>query len=254
MEALMLQSVAKSFGGLSVLRDITFSVKQGERRAILGPNGAGKTTLFNMISGELTPTAGTIELFGANIEGLKPFDLPVRGLARTFQKNNLLLGLTVWENVRLAVQRRMGISWNLFRAVSGFQQLNEESEELLEQVGLTDRRGIPVKSLSYGEQRQVEVALALASRPKVLLLDEPTAGMSPAETHLTVERINMLPKDLTVLIIEHDMDVVTAVAETITVMHYGEVVADGLAEAVKRDPRVLEVYLGTGGDEVATHA
>lgn len=255
MEALRIENLSLRFDALEVLRGISLRVAVGERRAILGPNGAGKTTLFNVVSGQLRPSGGRVYLFGADITGLPPEAMPRLGLARTFQRNNLLPGLTVWENVRLAVQRGLGISRHLLAPVERFGTLRDRTHALLEQLDLVAWRDVPVTRLSYGVQRQVEVAMALASNPRVLLLDEPTAGMSPAETAGIVNLIRRLPRDMTVLIIEHDMDVVEAVADTITVLHHGQVLADGPAAAVRSDPRVLDVYLGrVHGDGVAAHA
>ncbi len=249
--ALKLEALRKSFGGLRVLNGVTMSVEPGERRAIIGPNGAGKTTLFNLISGELSATSGRVCLQGRDVTELKPHQRSVLGLARTFQKNNLFLGLSVFENVRLAVQRYRGISRNFFTPVGKFEAITTETYEILGQVGLSGQERVKAKNLSYGEQRQLEMAIALATGPKVLLLDEPTAGMSPAETTRTTQMIANLPKDLTLIIIEHDMDVVFSLAGRVMVLHYGEVLADGLPGEVKANPRVLEVYLGAEGEEAA---
>lgn len=244
--ALKLTNVSKSFDALQVLTSISFSVPAGQRRALLGPNGAGKTTLFHMISGELDVTTGSVELFGQELTRLKPHQRVRLGLCRTFQRNNLFLNLTLWENVRLAAQVRSMPMGSLWRPADRCQNVNEETEAVLEQLGLADRRHVRAADLSYGEQRQLELAMALAGKPKVLLLDEPTAGMSPAETAQMVEVLAALPRTTTLVIIDHDMDVVAALADAITVLHHGELIADGPADEVRSDPRVQAVYFGSG--------
>ncbi len=241
---LELRQLAKHFSGLQVLRGIDLQVEAGERRAIIGPNGAGKTTLFNLISGELEPSSGHVLLEGNDVTGKPPNAMAGLGLARTFQKNNLFLQLTTHENVRLAVQVHQGDAHRWFYSWRSLVTVNDRTREILTQLDLWDRRDEVVHNLSYGEQRQLEVAIALAGNPKILLLDEPTAGMSPAETSRTVEMLSALPRELTVLIIEHDMDAVFSLADRIAVLNYGEVLADGSPEAVKSDPKVQDVYLG----------
>lgn len=243
---LAVEQVYRNFGGLMAVNGVSLSVSPGERRAIIGPNGAGKTTLFNLISGWLPPSQGRILLGGEDVAGLPPFRLARKGVARTFQRNNLFLGLTVFENIRLAIQHCSGISHQPFRPVRAFPEVVRETETLLHQFGLTDRAAHLARSLSYGEQRQLEVAIAMATQPRVLLLDEPTSGMSPAETAQMSALIAQMPRDLTLLIIEHDMDVVFSLADKITVLHYGEVIAEGIPEQIKADARVQEVYLGEG--------
>jgi branched-chain amino acid transport system ATP-binding protein len=234
----------RQFGGLTALGGVSFSVAPGERRAIIGPNGAGKTTLFNVISGELAPTDGRVYLEGEDVSDLPNYERARLGLARTFQRNNLFIGLSVRENVRLAVQARQGVAHRLWSRVESLAAVTAETDQVLGDLGLAERGSVLVRNLSYGEQRQLEVAIAVASRPRVLLLDEPTAGMSPAETTAMVRLVSALPAELTLLIIEHDMDVVFALADRITVLHYGEVLADGEPEAVRGNPRVAEVYMG----------
>jgi branched-chain amino acid transport system ATP-binding protein len=243
-ELLKLDKLCKNFSGLQVLKSVDLCVEPGERRAIIGPNGAGKTTLFNLVTGELRPSSGRVLFDGKDVTGKPPNQMWAQGLARTFQKNNLFFQLTTYENVRLAVQAHHGYSQRWFTSWQSLHGVNDHTRETLTTVDLWDRRDQVVKNLSYGEQRQLEVAIALAGEPRALLLDEPTAGMSPAETARTVGMIASLPRDLTVLIIEHDMDAVFALADRITVLNYGEVLADGTPQAVKGDPRVQEVYLG----------
>ena len=242
--SLRVEGLERRFGGLTALAGVSFTVTPGERRAIIGPNGAGKTTLFNLISGELAPTSGRVYLGGVDVTGLPSHRLAALGLARTFQRNNLFLGLTVRENVRLAVQVRRGLAHRLWTPADRLADLAVEADVVLDELGLAERADVLARDLSYGEQRQLEVAVALATRPRVLLLDEPTAGMSPAETNAMTRTVAALPREMTLLIIEHDMDVVFALADRITVLHYGEVLADGEPAAVRANPRVAEVYMG----------
>jgi branched-chain amino acid transport system ATP-binding protein len=241
---LSLDGVSKNFAGVRALHEVSLAVELGERRAIIGPNGAGKTTLFNIISGELPPTSGAVALEGRPVTNTAPERMFRLGLARTFQKNSLFLDLTTFENVRLAVQahHKQGHHW--FRPWWAFDAVNSRTQEVLERAGLWSRREEPAKNLSYGEQRQLEMAIALAGEPKLLLLDEPTAGMSVTETASSVATIGALPRDLTLLIIEHDMDTVFALADRITVLDHGQVIADGDPLMVRNDPQVRAVYLG----------
>jgi branched-chain amino acid transport system ATP-binding protein len=244
MALLSLDRVCKNFAGLEVLRDVQLSVEAGERRAIIGPNGAGKTTLFNILSGELKPSSGTINLEDRRVTGLAPEKMFRLGLARTFQKNSLFMGLTTLENVRLAVQAHQKQSLHMFKPWWAFDAVNARARTIMEQAGLWGRRAEVVKNLSYGEQRMLEVAIALAGEPKLLLLDEPTAGMSMAETANSVATISNLPRDLTILIIEHDMDTIFAIADRITVLDHGQVLADGTPDEVRNNDEVRSVYLG----------
>jgi branched-chain amino acid transport system ATP-binding protein len=242
---LVTRHLTRRFGGIVALRDVTLSVGRGERHAVIGPNGAGKTTLFNVISGELRPTRGHVILEGTPVTGLPPHRIAARGLSRTFQRSNLLLNLTALENVRLAVQAHTSATRRLLTPVAHLPELTDAALALLARMGLEDRAHVPAKMLSYGEQRQLEVAIALAGRPRVLLLDEPTSGLSPGETARMTEMLTRLSRDQTLVIIEHDMDVVFALADRITVLHLGEVLATGRPEDVRSDPRVQDVYLGS---------
>ncbi|MBV9132884.1 MAG: ABC transporter ATP-binding protein [Chloroflexi bacterium] len=244
MALLSLERVCKNFAGVQALRDVSLSVQPGERRAIIGPNGAGKTTLFNIISGELPPTSGAVHLGEREVTNLPPERMFRLGLARTFQKNSLFLELTTFENVRLAVQAHQKQGHHWFRPWWSFDSVNDRTRLVLERAGLWSRQLEPAKNLSYGEQRQLEMAIALAGEPSLLLLDEPTAGMSVAETASSVATIGALPRDLTLLIIEHDMDTVFAVADRITVLDHGQVIADGAPDDVRHDSQVRAVYLG----------
>jgi branched-chain amino acid transport system ATP-binding protein len=240
----MVDRVTHDFGGLRALDEVTLSVGVGERRAILGPNGAGKTTLFNLITGLLAPVAGRIHLFEHDVTALAPYRRARLGLGRTFQITTLFPRLTVLESVLLAVQGADRSRASLFRPPRAHRHLERRAEELLDEWGLAERRSVLTRELSYGEQRQVELILALSSRPRALLLDEPTAGLSAAETATVVAMIERFPRDVTVLLIEHDMDVAFGLAERITILHQGRLLADGPRDEVRADPRVAEIYLG----------
>lgn len=244
MALLSLDRVSKNFAGVKALQNVSLTIEVGERRAIIGPNGAGKTTLFNIISGELAPTTGSVALEGRVVTNTPPERMFRLGLARTFQKNSLFLDLTTFENVRLAVQAHQKQGHHWFRPWWAFQAVIARTQQVLERAGLWSRHDEPAKNLSYGEQRQLEMAIALAGEPKLLLLDEPTAGMSVTETASSVATIGALPRDLTLLIIEHDMDTVFALADRITVLDHGQVIADGDPATVRNDPQVRAVYLG----------
>ncbi len=241
---LQVEHLSKHFGGLAALNDVSVQVERGARQAIIGPNGAGKSTLFNLIAGELVPTKGQVYLQGRDVTALPVHTRANFGLGRTFQRNNLFFGLSAFENVRLAVQHRRRLNRELFRAADKNDLLTRESHGLLQRVGLGERADQIVRTLAYGEQRALEIALALATEPQMLLLDEPTAGMSPAETTQMVRLIESLPRALTLLVVEHDMDVVFSLADRITVLHYGQIIADGKPNAVRANPLVQEIYLG----------
>jgi len=241
---LTLDGLQRRFGALMALNGITLSVAPRERRAIIGPNGAGKTTLFDLITGHLRPTAGRIALDGAAIGGLPPYAVARRGVSRSFQRTNVFPRLPVRENLRLAAAARGRGTYDVLGSVARRWVPIERARSVAEAVGLTDRLETLAGALSYGEQRQLEIGLALATEPKLLLLDEPTAGMSPEETRRMTELIAGLPREITLLIIEHDMDVVFSLADRIAVLHHGEVLADGTRDEVRADRRVYDVYLG----------
>jgi len=223
---------------------VTLSVQPGERRALIGPNGAGKTTLFNLISGTLPLSGGAISLFGQDVTRAPAHRRAALGLARTFQITNLFPDLTVLENCLLAVQARSPVKFSMLRPVTAYGHLRERARAMLEAVGLEAVAAARVNVLSHGEQRQLEIALALAGRPRVLLLDEPTAGLSPAESRLMAALLARLDPAITVLMIEHDMDIALELSPTVTVLHYGRVIADGSREEIRADPQVREIYLG----------
>ena len=235
------RELERSFGGVRAIAGVTLSVKEGERRAVIGPNGAGKTTLFNVLTGEIAPSAGTVHLSGEDVTRLAPWQRARRGLARMYQRNELFATLSARDNVALALAARTGPYRRFARApASG----DRAAETVLERVGLAGRELVAARELSHGERRQLELAISLAQRPRVLLLDEPTAGMSPAETARITALIAGLDRALTILIVEHDMDVVFRLADRVSVLHEGRVIADGTAAEVRGDVRVNEVYLG----------
>ncbi len=243
--ALSLSDVSKAFGGLRAVDGVSLQVQPGERRAIIGPNGAGKTTLFNLISGELPPTRGRITLFGRDVTRLPPHRRAALGLTRTFQVTNLFPRLTVLENCLLAVQALTPAKLHLHRALGRYPALFERARAALDAVGLAGKEGEEVRNLSHGEQRQLEIALALAGAPRLLLLDEPTAGLSPGEAHAMAAMLRRLDPTITMLIIEHDMDIAFELVDRITVLHLGQVLADGRNEEIRANRTVQEIYLGT---------
>jgi branched-chain amino acid transport system ATP-binding protein len=244
----MLEAAAlhKAFGSLVVTDGVSLTVPRGGRHAVIGPNGAGKTTLFNLISGELRPDRGAIRVDGLDVSALKPDARARAGLARSFQRNNLFLDMTVAESLATAAAVKAGWSRRAWRPFAAAAPLHDMAADIAERVGLADLLDRPVRHLSYGNQRQLEIALALTGAPKVLLLDEPTAGMSPDETKAMRTLIAGLPRDLTILMIEHDMDVVFDLAEVITVLDYGRVLVSGTPDEIRTSDVVREVYLGRG--------
>ncbi len=223
---------------------MTLAVQRGERRALIGPNGAGKTTLFNLISGALAVTSGSIVLFGRDVTDAPAHRRAALGLTRTYQVTNLFPDLSVMENCLLAVQALTPAKFAMWRPLASLPALHERAHEVLEMVGLGHTSAAMVKNLSHGEQRQLEIALALAGQPRVLLLDEPTAGLSPAESRLMADLLKGLDPGITVLMIEHDMDIALEVSQHVTVLHFGRVIADGLRDEIKANPQVREIYLG----------
>jgi len=232
------------FGGLAALDGINFEVGRGEIRAVIGPNGAGKSTFFNCLTGVLPPSSGRILFRGEDITGLSPDRISRKGIARSYQITNILPNATALENVRIAAQsRRHG--WSMLTHHGVYGDIIAKAEAVLESVGLCRKAGELAANLSHGEQRNLEIGIALATEPELLCLDEPTAGMSAVETHDTLELVRRIANNLTILIVEHDMQVVMELAHRITVLHYGEVLAEGTPEEIQRNPRVLEVYLKT---------
>ena len=244
MEALKVESLTKQFGGVKAVNDVSFSVTGGERVAIIGPNGAGKTSLFNLINGQLSPTAGGIYFFGEDVTNFPVYRRAHRGMARAFQIISLLMKLTVIENALLTIHGTKPHRYKMLGKVEGFKDISERSESALRNLDLWDKRSRPVSSLSYGEQRRLEIGLGLAMQPKLLLLDEPSAGLSKEESSEIVDIIKSLDTDITVMMVDHDMDLVFRVAERIIVLHYGQILMDGKPEDVQGDQRVKEIYLG----------
>jgi branched-chain amino acid transport system ATP-binding protein len=248
--ALELRGVTKLFGALAAISDITFSVRPGERRAVLGSNGAGKTTLFNCITGDFLPTSGTIRLFGEDVTTFPAYERIRRGLRRTYQISLLFGGLSVIDNVYVACRGVSRGRFSMLRPRRG-DPLVIRAQELIEAVRLTAVRDTLVAELSYGQQRQLEIALALAGAPRFILFDEPAAGLSPTERRDLIDILNGLPGHIGYIIIEHDMDVALRVSESVTMMHNGRVFKEGTPQEIEDDPEVQELYLGDG---THTHA
>jgi branched-chain amino acid transport system ATP-binding protein len=244
--AIELRRLAKSYGALEIIRDLDLAVAAGERHAIIGPNGAGKSTLIGMMSGLIPVSGGEILLNGSRISGLPPRRINALGLARSFQITRIFPRLSAFENLRIGVMARHGIRWGLFRPASAYHQVTDDAEELLANVHLEARASTLAGELSYAEQRSLELAMALSSDPKVLLLDEPTAGMSREEARNVVELLHTVAVGRTLLLVEHDMDVVFTLCNRITVLAYGEVIASGPPDEISRDARVQKAYLGEG--------
>jgi branched-chain amino acid transport system ATP-binding protein len=244
MSALELRGLAKAFGGLRVTADVNLDVAPGERRLIIGPNGAGKTTLFSLIAGELRPDGGSIRLFGRDITRLPSRHRAHLGLARTYQIITLFPRETLLRNVMLSLLGLSPLRWNFVTRFDGHEAFVARAQEALKRVGLGDLAGRPLAQTSYGERRRVEIAMALAQQPKLLLLDEPFAGLSLDERKDVKKLLLAIPRDVTVVMIEHDMDVALEMAERITLMHFGEVVVEGTRAEVVSHPRTREIYLG----------
>ena len=243
--ALELRGVTKMFGALAAISDVTLTVRPGERRAVLGSNGAGKTTLFNCVTGDFLPTSGTIRLFGEDVTAFPAYERIRRGLRRTYQISLLFTGLTVADNVYLACRGVSRGRFSLVRPRRG-DALVRQAEELIDAVRLTAVRETKVAELSYGQQRQLEIALALAGAPRFILFDEPAAGLSPTERRELVTILTGLPGHIGFIVIEHDMDVALRVAESVSMMHNGRIFKEGTPEEIEEDPEVQELYLGGG--------
>jgi branched-chain amino acid transport system ATP-binding protein len=243
---LELKSLSKSFGGLHAVRNVTLRIMPGDRKAIIGPNGAGKTTLFNLITGIFPATSGQVLLFGQDVTTWPSHRRTALGMARTFQITSLFPRLTVLDNVLLAIKGLRPSKYVMWRFISSYKDVYEKAYALLDQAAFLDRKDTEVRFLSHGEQRQLEIVLGLASDPKVLLLDEPAAGLSSGESVEMTKFLMRLDPHLAILLIEHDMDVVFDVAQQISVLHFGEVLETGTPEEIKRSARVREIYLGSG--------
>jgi branched-chain amino acid transport system ATP-binding protein len=241
---LAIDGLSRNFGALMALHAVSLSVAAAERRAVIGPNGAGKTTLFEVITGHIAPSSGRVAFDGVTLTGLPPHAIARRGLSRSFQRTNLFPRLSVFESLRLAAAADGWGSYDIFGSVSRLRAPMKRAREVAAAVGLTDRLHAPAGALSYGEQRQLEVGIALAAAPRLLLLDEPTSGMSPEETERMTRMLEALPRSVALLVIEHDMDVVASLADRVSVLHHGEILTEGTFDDVKADARVYEVYLG----------
>ncbi|MGB0852149.1 MAG: ABC transporter ATP-binding protein [Pikeienuella sp.] len=243
--ALVLSDVRKSYGKTAIIRGVDLCIETGERHAIIGPNGAGKSTLFDLITGRTAKTSGTIALHGQDMAGLPPYLIHRRGLSRSFQITNIFPVMTVFENLRCALLWSMGYKYSFWNMVSRARALNEGTEQVLEQINLTTRRDLPAGVLSYAEQRALEIGITIAGGADVIMLDEPTAGMSRSETDYIVDLIRQVTIGKTLVMVEHDMGVVFDLADRISVLVYGEVIATGTPDEVRTNPKVQEAYLGT---------
>jgi branched-chain amino acid transport system ATP-binding protein len=243
---LELRNLCKSFGGLQATRNVSLTIHTGDRKAIIGPNGAGKTTLFNLITGIFPSTAGQVLLFGRDVTTWPSHRRTALGMARTFQITSLFPKLTVLDNVLLAIKGLRPSKFVMWRFLSSYRDVSEKAEQLLAQANFLDRKDTEVRYLSHGEQRQLEIILGLASDPKILLLDEPAAGLSSGESADMAKFLMRLDRNLAILLIEHDMDVVFDVADEISVLHFGEVLETGTPEQIHGSQKVQEIYLGTG--------
>ncbi|PYC46976.1 ABC transporter ATP-binding protein [Litorivita pollutaquae] len=246
--ALSLKGLTKSFGPAKIIQGVDLDIKAGERHAIIGPNGAGKSTLFNLISGLYTPTSGSVKLRGEEIGGMAPFKINRKGLSRSFQVSNIFANMTVRENVRCGVLYSMGYGYSFLRNIGNLKEVSEKTAEILESVDLIDKANLPAVLLPYADQRTLEIAITIAGGADVILLDEPTAGMSHSETDRAVDLITKATEGKTLVIVEHDMGVVFNLADRISVLVYGEIIATGKPEEVRGDPKVREAYLGDEAD------
>ncbi len=251
METLRIEHLTKKFGGLEVLKDVSFAVRQGERFVLLGPNGAGKTTLFNLIGGQLPPTSGRIFFLDHEITHLPAHQRAHLGIVRSFQINTLFTNLSVLENALLTFHGTRPSRYDVFRHYSSFREVGDKAENALMMAGLWEQRNLPVKLLSYGEQRRLEVMLSIACEPRLLLLDEPTCGLTSEESASIIKLIQKAGKDMTVMIVAHDMDFVFEVAERINVLYYGGLLASGTPGEIRDNPRVKEIYMGLENEEYA---
>jgi branched-chain amino acid transport system ATP-binding protein len=245
-EYLHVKDIHKDFSGLKVLTGVDFTVREKERHAVIGPNGAGKTTLFNIISGNFKASSGSILFKGRDISGKPAHVLNREGLSRSFQITNVFQELSVFDNIRSGVRSRHGMRYHFFRRPDQNREINERTQAIVEEVGLKDVTDMPVSALSYGQQRALEIGITLSTEPELILLDEPTAGMTREETGQAIRMIDRVTAGRTLIIIEHDMDVVFSLADTISVLHYGTILVSGKPDEIRSDQRVKDAYLGDG--------
>ncbi len=244
MNILETKEVSHDFRGLWALRNVNLQIEKGERHAIIGPNGAGKTTLFNVITGTYVPSRGKVFFKGKDVTKAKPHDMVRLGMGRSFQITSTFPRLTAFENIRMAVLSKRGIRFNLFQKVDKMKSITEETDAILKRINLDGERDLPASALSYGKNRSLEISMALSTDPEIVMLDEPTAGMSRDETHTAVELVRRLTEGKTTVIIEHDMDVVFSLADRITVLHHGEILAVGAPKEIGENQAVKDAYLG----------
>ncbi len=252
--ALELRNLRKSFGKTEIIRGVDLSVSAGERIAIIGPNGAGKSTLFNLISGRFEPTSGEVLLHGKCINGLRPYEINRQGLSRSFQITNIFGKLSVFENLRCGVLWSLGYKYSFLKFLADLDDANERADALMQMIHLNRKRDVLAMNLTYAEQRALEIGITIAGGASVILLDEPTAGMSKTETARFIELIKQVTVGKTLLTVEHDMGVVFGLADKIAVVVYGEVIAFDTPDAVRANPAVQEAYLGAGHDDEETEA
>src|SRR6201985_991986 len=240
--AIEIKSVQKNFGSVKIIHDLNLTVAKGERHAIIGPNGAGKSTTFNLISGYIAPTSGDVLLEGEVISGLRPYEINRRGLSRSFQVTNVFAKMTVWENIRCAVLWATGHRYAFWKNVDNLPEVRQRTAQILEDIHLTHRLDVPAGLLTYAEQRELEIGITIAGGANVIMLDEPTAGMSHAETERAVSLIRRLTEGRTLVIVEHDMSVVFGLADRISALVYGHIIATGRPDQIRSDPKVKEAY------------
>jgi branched-chain amino acid transport system ATP-binding protein len=243
--ALQLSEVKKSFGKTAIINGVNLDIIKGERHAVIGPNGAGKSTLFNLVSGRFPISSGDIKLHGKSISGLPAYEINRKGLARSFQVTNIFHRMSVFENIRCAAMWAMGYKYSFWQRMSKLKDANDRAEKVLQEIGLTTRRNTPAGVLSYAEQRALEIGVTIAGGADVILLDEPTAGMSRSESDAAVNLIRNVSKDKTLIVVEHDMGVVFGLADRISVLVYGEIIATGTPTEIRANKKVQEAYLGT---------
>jgi branched-chain amino acid transport system ATP-binding protein len=245
MEVMKVRNIEKSFGGLKVLQDVSFNLRAGERVALIGPNGAGKTTLINVLSGLLHPTSGSITLLGQDITKLPPYDRVALGLGRSFQISSLFPALSLFSNVLMALYGVQKSRYQMIRCFTSYQDNNRRVQQLLENIDLWDKRDMPVSELSHGEKRRLEMILSISSQPKVLLLDEPNAGLSSDETSRLIQMVENLAMGTTTLVVAHDLDFIYRLCDRVMVLYYGEIIADGSCQEIQNNQKVGSIYLGT---------